>query len=212
MIQIFILGSSSAYGVGAESGWADLIKQRIHSKMYGVDGVGEKYEVFNFGKSGATIDFVTNTFPIQLKNFGRGGKIIAVVSVGGNNAKAIEKPTNYVSTLEEYQSQMDSLMDLLQSKCDVVVAVGSGYYDESKVRPKISPLTGKKSYFSNERKKEFEQTWKKMCAEKDIPFIEVAIPKQEWIAGYLYTDGLHANQKGQQYVANQIMQLLDQYL
>lgn len=36
MTQIFIIGSSSVYGVGAESsGWADLVKQALHRKMYG---------------------------------------------------------------------------------------------------------------------------------------------------------------------------------
>ena len=74
MKQIFILGASTAYGVGGEhGGWGDLIKQYAHSKMYGQSGAGEKYEVFNFALSGATVDFVTTTFPEQIKNYDRNG-------------------------------------------------------------------------------------------------------------------------------------------
>lgn len=55
MIQIFILGSSTVYGVGAEhAGWADLIKQALHKKMYSENGSGEKYEIYNLGKSSGT--------------------------------------------------------------------------------------------------------------------------------------------------------------
>ena len=36
MIQIFFIGSSSIYGVGGESGgYADIVKQSLHKKMYG---------------------------------------------------------------------------------------------------------------------------------------------------------------------------------
>lgn len=49
MTQIFILGSSNAYGVGGkDGGWADILKQYLHNKMYGKYGIGEKHELFNF--------------------------------------------------------------------------------------------------------------------------------------------------------------------
>src|SRR5512133_4042867 len=106
MIQIFILGSSMVYGVGGPNGgWADLIKQHLHKKMYGENGVGEKYEIYNFGKSGATIDFVKDTFKSQLDAYDRKQKTIILVSVGGNNTKAEETPDNFVSTPEEYESE-----------------------------------------------------------------------------------------------------------
>jgi len=98
MTQVFILGSSSTYGVGGENGgWADLLKQSLHSDMFSSGGVGEKYEVYNFAKSGAPRSFVKETSKEQFKNYKRSGKTIVVVSVGGNNSKAEDKPDNYVS-------------------------------------------------------------------------------------------------------------------
>src|SRR4051812_47605193 len=105
--QVFILGSSMVYGVGgSHGGWADLVKQHLHQKMYGEDGVGEEYEVYNFGKSGATIDFVKDTFGSQLEAYGRRQKTIILLAVGGNNTKAEEEPDNFVSTHEEYEQEM----------------------------------------------------------------------------------------------------------
>lgn len=178
--------------------------------MYDEGGVGEKYEVYNLGKSGATIDFVKKTFPGQLEQYGRGERVITIVSVGGNNAKAENEPDNFVSTIEEYSEQMAELLDLLKNKSKQVIAVGGGYYDddESKTNPKPNPLTGGKSYFSNERKARFETKFKEICKEKGITFVEVEVGEQEWKDKYLFEDGLHPNQKGHQLLADKILRVI----
>jgi len=204
--QIFILGSSSVYGVGAENGgWADLIKQSLHQKMYGENGVGEKYEVYNLGKSGAKIEFATKLFPTLIQEYGRAGKIITIVSIGSNNAKAENTPTNYVSSLEEYETQMAEMLDLLKEKSDVVIVVGGGYVDESKTNPKHNPLTGGKSYFTNARRKMFEKKCEDLCDQKNISYVGVELSEKQWQAEYLFRDGLHPNQKGHQYIAERVL-------
>lgn len=206
MIQIFIVGSSSIYGVGGENGgYADIIKQTLHKKMYGKGGVGEKYEIYNFGKSGATIDFVQNTYPQQLEHYGRDGGIITILNVGGNNAKAENEPDNFVSTIDEYSKEMGQLLDMLKKKSAHVIAVGSGYYDESKTSPKQNPLTGGKSYFSNKRSQKFQSKFRQLCKEKDIVFVGVGVNDEEWKKKYIYTDGLHANKNGHKLIAGKIM-------
>jgi lysophospholipase L1-like esterase len=205
MVQIFILGSSSAYGVGAESaGWADLLKQWLHLKMYGAGGVGEKYEIYNFAQSGATIDFVLANFPAQLEEYGRGGETIVIVAVGGNNSKAEDRPDNFISTPEEYEKEISELFDLLESGSNKVIAVGGGFVDETKTNPKPNPLTGGKSYFNNKRRKIFGDVTKALCQQKGISFAEVDVSEDEWIEKYLYKDGLHPNQEGHQLIFESI--------
>ncbi|MFA5136524.1 MAG: SGNH/GDSL hydrolase family protein [Patescibacteria group bacterium] len=213
MIQIFIIGASSVYGVGGKSGgWADLIKKSLHRRMYGKNGIGEKYEVYNFGLSGAKIDFVQKTFPIQLQQYGRGGKTIVIISLGGNNAKAENLPENYVSTVKEFATQMSELLNLLKSLKTYAIVVGGGYYDESKTNPKHNPLTGGKSYFTNKRKVEFENGLKQLCDNMRIPFVEVTISQDIWKKDYLYKDGLHPNHKGHKYICNNVMKQLEKLL
>lgn len=213
MIQIFLLGSSNVYGVGAEnSGWGDLLKQALHKKMYSSGGVGEKYEVYNFSKSGANIGFVLKTFPEQLKEYGRNHKVITVVSVGGNNAKAENKPDNFVSTIEEYSKDMSQLLDMLKKSSNHVIAVSAGYYDESKTNPKHNPLTGGKSYFTNARSKMFSNRFKELCEKRQITLITDGMSEEEWKEKYLFTDGLHPNQAGHQLISQKVLEQLDKIL
>ncbi len=209
MKQIFILGASFAYGVGAEkTGWGDLVKQHYHNLMYSRGGVGEKYEVYNFSKSGAATEFVLETFPEQLRQFGRGDKIISIVSVGGNDSKAIGSPNNYVSTVEEYISKVKKLYDLLSKSSSKIIFVGDGFVDEAKTNPKISPFDGSKSYFTNSRRTLFHSALKELCDNLKITFIDTPVAKEDWINNYLYEDGLHPNQKGHDLIFNEIKNLL----
>jgi lysophospholipase L1-like esterase len=213
MTQIFILGSSSVYGVGAKNGgWADLIKRALHEKMYSENGIGEKIEIYNFGKSGATVNFVRDTFPQQLAMYGRGGKIITIVSIGGNNAKAIGSPDAYVSTFEEYSQEMAELLDLLKKLSSHVIAVGGGFFDESKTNPRINPFSGSKVYFTNERKQQFEAACQQLCEKKEIPFVKVSVTKEEWLRNYVFEDGLHPNQQGHQLICDAVLAVLSTYI
>lgn len=213
MIQIFILGSSSVYGVGAEfGGWADLVKQSLHQKMYAKNGIGQKYEIYNLGKSGATIDFVRNVFPQQLEQYGRGGEIITIVSVGGNNAKADDDPNNFVSTIEEYTKEISELLNLLKKLSNHVIVVGGGFYDELKTNPIDNPLTGGKAYFKNERKQEFESHLKQLCEKKKISFVGVSLSEEEWKQKYLFIDGLHPNQQGHELISKKVLAELDKII
>lgn len=213
MTQIFLLGSSNVYGVGGENGgWADLVKLSLHKKMYGENGVGEKYEIFNFGKSGETIEFVIQTFPQQIQTYSRGGTVITVVSVGGNNAKASGTPDNYVSTIEQYTQSMTTLLDLLKKLSTHVLVVETGFYDESKTRPIYNPLIGGKSFFSNQRRKLFESKLKEICKEKAVTFIEHGISIDEWTNKYLFRDGLHPNATGHKLISEKVLKEIEKLL
>jgi lysophospholipase L1-like esterase len=214
MTQVFILGSSMVYGVGgSHGGWADLIKQYLHEKMYGEGALGEMYEVYNFGKSGATIDFVKDTFMSQLEAYGRDQKTIVLLAVGGNNTKAEEQPDNFVSTPEAYEEEMRGLLASLKQHADGLIFVGSNnYVDETKTNPKLNPLTGGRSYFTNSRRQQFAGIAKQVCDDLGIALVDVTVDKEEWLSNYLYKDGLHPNDAGYQLIFASIKPVLDKYL
>jgi lysophospholipase L1-like esterase len=209
--QVFIMGSSHAYGVGAsDAGWADLIKHYLHEKMFSDEGVGEQYEVFNFAKSGETIAFVKDLAPQILEQYSRGQKTVIIVSAGGNNTKAVDTPDNYVSTLTEYEDEMRDLLMLLKKSSDSLILVDSnGYVDETKTNPKLNPLNGTYSYFTNARRGQFKLKADKLCKELHIPVAEVALDDTQWQQNYLYKDGIHPNQAGHQLVFESILPILD---
>jgi len=205
------MGSSNAYGVGAsEAGWADLIKRYLHEKMYSEGEVGEQFEIFNFAKSGETIAFVKNLASEILEHYGRGQKTIILVSAGGNNTKAVDTPDNYVSTLTEYENEMKDLLELLKENSETLILVDSnGYVDETKTNPKLNPLTGKYSYFTNARRKQFKVKADILCQELNIPVAEILVDSKQWERAYMHTDGIHPNQAGHQLVFESIKPILD---
>ena len=214
MKQFFILGASSVYGVGAESyGWGDLVKSYIHSKMYSINGVGEKYEVFNFSKSGSTIEFVAETVDWIFDKYARGNEIVTFISVGGNDAKSENAPDNFVCTPENFQEKVTVLIESLQQHSKQIVFISNGFVDESKVSPKQSPFGDNKvSYFTNERRSLFNDITKKICESKGIDFVAVNIDKDTWIKSYLYSDGLHPNQIGYWKVFEALKPVIDRNL
>jgi lysophospholipase L1-like esterase len=198
MKQVFMLGASSVYGVGAEhAGWGDLIKQYFHSKMFSEGGIGEKYEIYNFAKSGATIDFILDTFPTHLTNYGKGEKVITIVSVGGNNSRAKDEPTNFASTPASYTTELTQLIELLKASSEKVIFVSTAYVDETKTNP-ITTSHDNKYYFTNARRKQFEEITKELCEQNGIDFASIVVSEEEWIKNYTFKDGLHPNQAGHQ--------------
>lgn len=213
MKQFFILGASSAYGVGAEKGWADLVKAYIHTKMYNPGGATEKYEVFNFSKSGSTIDFITSNLNWIHQNYYRSGsELVILISVGGNDAKAENAPNNFVCTSEDFKLKLERLAKDLKQYSNDIVFVSNGFVDESKTNPKISSFGNGTSYFTNERRSLFNQITKSICEDNDFAFITSDVSQDDWIQNCLYEDGLHPNQLGYQKVFEALKPRIDQYI
>jgi lysophospholipase L1-like esterase len=213
MIQIFIFGASTAYGVGAEvGGWGDLLKQSLHRKMYGKDGIGEKYEVYNFAQPGATIEFVIATAPSQLQFYNRADKVIGVVQVGGNNVKASDKPDNFVSSIEEYEQLMSQLIEKLKDHVDELLMLEIPPVDEAKTNPKPNPITGGKSYFQNDRIILFNHALMKLCSKYGVHHVNLTTDPKEWATTSVAADGLHPNQHGYQRIFDKVSPVVEKLL
>lgn len=209
MTQVFIFGASIVHGVGAEeSGWADLIKKKLHQKIYSEHGVDEKYEVYNFGKSGATIEFVQNEFDQQITYYKKNAKTIAILSVGMNNSKAEGTSENYVSTVIEYKDNMEELLQKMKSQVDHILCVSFTPVDEAKT----TPMKKGGSYYWNKRIQEFNKAFNEVCDKESIQFVSITVDQEEWKKNYLYKDGLHPNQKGHQLIFENVYPHLEKLL
>ncbi len=210
MSQIFIMGASITYGVGGETGgWADMLKLALQKKIFSMDGTGEKNEIYNFAKPGATADFVARNYKQQLNEYRNEGEVTVILSVGMNNTKAIDSPENYVSTIDDFEKLMLDLIKEISSQVDRFIFLGYSPCDENKTYPKLNPLTGKDSYFSNERIFQFNDVVADICNELNVEFIGIDINQKDWITSYLYEDGLHPNKKGHEYIFGKIKKVVE---
>jgi len=196
--QFFIFGASGAYGVGGmNGGWAGLLKQYIHSALYGEQGLGEAEEVYNFAKPGAEISFVLDTFENQLSNYGRECPLSAFLSVGLNDTKAVGNPDTYLSDETKFEKDYDRLLREMSKNFDSINVLGFYDVDERKVSPKINSFDGSKSYFKNDRIHAFNKILEKVCANyKKVNFIDLSHLSDTWLRDCLFKDGLHPNDKG----------------
>lgn len=212
MKQVFILGASTVYGVGAQqAGWGDLVKQYFHSYMFSEGGPGEAFEVYNFAKSGATIDFITKTFPEHFENYSKSEKVISIASVGGNNSRANYDPGNFVSTPDSYKKELLDLVETLKARSDKIIFVGNGWVDETKTTPFLTKRGGK-YYFTNERRRQFDEITRQVCEQDSIDYVSIDVSEKDWVDRYIYQDGLHPNQAGHQLIFDALKPYLQKVL
>lgn len=208
------MGASTVYGVGGPNGgWADMLKLALHKQMYNETSSNEAHEVFIFAKSGVTTDFILKGCEQRIEDYKRDGhKTIVILSIGLNNAKAVGKPDNYVSTPEDYAAQIKQLLELLAKKADAVICVGFTPVDESKTTKKINPFTGQRSFFMNERIEIFNTVFRQAAEEagNTVQFLDLFTTASEldWVNTYLSPDGLHPNNKGHRWICDQVLPVL----
>jgi lysophospholipase L1-like esterase len=211
MSQVFIWGASTVYGSGGgNGGWANMVKQALHEQMFAPGGSGEEYQVYNFGKPGADIKFVQDTYAEQLARYRDPGRVVAVISVGLNNTKASGTPGNFVCSPEDYCRDMHNLLAGIKQQADAVLAVGYAAVDESKM-PLTNELYGK-SYFSNERIVLFNAAFQMVCRQLGVYFVGVYIAPALWAAHCLYQDGLHPNSQGHEQIFQKVMPQIQRVL
>lgn len=199
--QIFCIGASTTYGVGgSKGGWADLLKQKLHQKMFGSNPTGEKHEIYNLGVPGATIGNMVERTEVSLRTIKKiDRKSISIVQGGANNALAVERPDNFVSTTEEYRKELIDFFSVVKNLSDEVVCLGSVPMDESKTTPIIKDLErGKTAYFFNKRIEQFEKVLQETVEGLGIIFVPLFNEATSigWVPDYQFKDGIHGNDKG----------------
>jgi acyl-CoA thioesterase-1 len=216
--QVVCIGASTQYGIGGtKGGWADLIKQDLHQQMYGEGGAGEQHELYNLGVPGAALNAQVERAEVALRTIRKPGRTLITVFQGGaNNAIAVDRPDNFVSTPEDYKKELDSFLDKLVELSDHVICVGMLPMDQQKVMPISNDNEkGRKVYFSNERIKQFEDVFSETAQSKGLTFIPLFAKGEQagWVDAYQYVDGIHPNDKGHQWIKDQvqpkILELLD---
>ncbi|HSW66725.1 MAG TPA: GDSL-type esterase/lipase family protein [Bacillota bacterium] len=215
MKNILIFGASIVHGVGgARGGWVDKLKASLHRDMYGEDAAGEICELYELGIPGATVaDVLRHLDAEAAARLERPGctpeESYIVILCGHNDSKAINEPGNFATSTEDFEHNAGKLLDSAQKHAKHVIVAGLSPVDEHKVSPKINPFNGSKSYFTNDRLAQFEAIWKKVCDPRKITFVPIhAAAPEDWASRYMFTDGVHPDDKGHEWLRTQIEPVL----
>lgn len=212
MAAVLCFGASITYGVGSASGgWPDYLKRAISARLYAQEGAGEKHEVYNMGIPGETsrqvLLRVENEAAVRRRDMQP--EIISLLSAGTNDSRAFLQPDSYVSTPEQYRENLELLIRKSSGYSARVIGIGLTPVDESRTCPKLRPRTGEKSWFTNSRIELFEDIFAALAATLKIDFVPLfrQAGRLDWPA-HLYRDGLHPNDKGQAWIAEQVSSVL----
>lgn len=217
MKTVLIFGASGTHGVGGQhGGWADKIKFWLHSQMFGADGKGELCTVYELGIPGNTARDVVGRFEIETlaRIVDKNPKNIYIIfSAGTNDAKATNKPDNFLHTPDEFATNVQAFIRLAKEHAAHIICVGLVPVDQSKTNPKHSPLTNGKSYFTNQRIQRFENALISVCDEEKVNCVPLfgSVPGT-WEAEYLAADGLHPNDAGHEWIFEQVQPKLKRLL
>jgi len=215
MKNVLVFGASIVHGVGgARGGWVDKLKTSLHRDMYGEDAAGEICEVYELGIPGATsTDVLRHIDSEAASRLERPGctpeETYIVILCGHNDSKAVDGPDNYVTAADVFEQNTNALLDIAQKHAKHVLVAGLSPVDERKVNPKVNPFNGRKSYFTNERIALFESIWEKTCKARGVAFVPIhSLAPEDWAARYMFTDGIHPDDKGHEWVRAQIEPVL----
>lgn len=216
MSQIVCIGASTLYGIGgSRGGWPDLLKLHLHEQQFADGRFEPKHQVFNYGISGATIAQIAERLTIELTSTRKSGRhTLAILHLGANDALASPGPTDYITTLPDYQQRVSALIRQAKDLSDDLLVLGVTPMDESKTTPYHSDPTGVTAatkpgvYFTNDRIHALERCQQQVCAELNITFLPLfdAATKLGWVQNYLAADGCHPNDAGHDWLFDQVMQ------
>lgn len=217
MKTVLMFGASITHGVGGEhGGWADMLKVDMHKAMYGEGASGESCTVYELGIPGNTSRDVVGRFEAETlaripeKN---PEQTFIIFSAGTNDSKATSSPDNYLHSPDEYSTNVRAFIRLAKEHAKHVLCIGILPVDQAKTNPKLNPITGTNSYFTNGRIKRFEDALVSACKQEGVHCVPLFdnVPK-DWDERYLFNDGLHPNTKGHKWIYEYVKPHIDKVM
>lgn len=211
MAQIIGFGASMMEGVGGSNGgWLDLIKLDLHKRMYGGAELKEKHHIYNLGVAGHTSAQTLERMKSELEARGWPGReYIFIFNPSVNNdSKGVGEPDNILVTPEESVQNMEKAITLLQQYSSKILLTSSNLPDDRLTNPKGA------NYFQADRTRRYSDMLAKKCAELDIPYIDIISLSDSvnWFDEMMAKDGLHPNDKGHEWIAEQVKPGLYKFL
>ncbi|HSX27832.1 MAG TPA: GDSL-type esterase/lipase family protein [Candidatus Saccharimonadales bacterium] len=205
MTQILFFGSSSVHGVGdPQGGWVDRFKRQRHNEMYG-EKKNSNDEIFNLGVPGDTSAQLLNRISYELPARQRESQpMVVVISAGGNDSRAADSPTNFISSPDEFMANLENIVEIVRSYTPFILFVGLTPVDDTRTRPMPDG-----SYFSQARIQKFDEAMGDVADSHHLPRVELyaSMLALDWRA-MLYEDGLHLNEVGHNWLFERIRQPL----
>jgi lysophospholipase L1-like esterase len=206
-MRVLVFGASSAQGYwDIEGGWADRLK-KYYDQMQIRDFSVDLPAIMNLGVSGNTAADILRRVGPEAKARQNEKGLAIIIQVGTNNAA--EQNGQLHSTIEDYQKELEAIIEKAKNFTDKVLIVGFPAVDESKT----NPIAWSNIYFKNENILKFENAAKNCAEEAGVNFVEI---HKEFlnrdVTKLQAQDGLHPNDEGHKLIFELVRPRLDELL
>jgi len=178
---INVFGDSITWGAyDIEGGWANRLRKYLEERDE------DYFEVYNLGISGDNTDDLLKRF--KNENEVRTPNSI-IIAIGINDSQYINSKDNPRISLEEFETNLFSIIRDARVFTSEIIFVGLTKVDESKLLPVSWDLT---KYYDNENISLYNNKIKEICEKNNLPFIEM----MDLLEDEDLSDGLHPNSVG----------------
>jgi acyl-CoA thioesterase-1 len=208
MSKILCFGDSITWGAwDTKGGWVARVRERIDRRC--IDSQLETFVLtYNLGISSDTSERILGRLESEIKTYSiEEGDIRFIFSIGTNDSSRLIDQDKYRVAPDIFKLNIAKIILIAKKYSDDIVFVGNMPVDETKTNPYQRNL----NYSSkNSDIEKYQELTKNACDEEGIDFISIFKPAFSMpYTEFLFEDGLHPNDKGHQYIADQVLKYVD---
>lgn len=206
MANILVFGASTTYGAwDPEGGWVQRLRKFIDKKIIN-SNLELYFMVYNLGISGDDTEGILERFEDETKRrISEDEETIIIFSAAINDSLFDNKSKKLNCPPDQYQKNIEKLIQLAEKYTDKIVFVGTLPVDETKVDPIPWLLTHS---YKNEYIMEYNEITQSTCRLNNVGFIEIYSKNINKNYQKLLADGVHGNAKGYKIIYEEVKNYL----
>lgn len=210
-MRVLVFGASITQGYwDTEGGWVNRLRRHYDELSVKDLHQQDKYpNIFNLGISADTSEDILARFEVETKARLRPGRRGAIIFANGTNDARTEGDQPWGGT-ENYQKNMQRLIDMAKQHTDLIMLVGMAPCEEEKT----TPVFWRDISYTNEHIKAINDAMRSLADEYQLAFVPLFEPMWEQMrrGKQLFADGLHPNNDGHQLIAEIVRPALEELL
>ncbi len=193
-MRVLVFGASITQGYwDTQGGWVQRLRTYYDKKQV-EDLTKDNPSIFNLGVSADTTKDILERFEPETKARQR-PNMAFIFSCGNNDSSILNGQEK--STPQKFESELNELFGKAKKYSSKIMFVGPGPCEESLTNP-VPQWWNKDLVYTNERILAFGKTAQKVCADNQIPYVQIFDAMKSRIdqGEKLLIDGLHPNDAG----------------
>lgn len=206
MTNCLFFGDSITYGEydGILGGWVDYLKRFCHSKYYNENA--EEVNIFNLGIGGETTDGLLKRIQLETEMRKSPDENLVFLFYGANDLAIKENKT--VVSIPNFEANLQKAIEIAKETTEKIFLISILPISEKVDNVLLS--SGK--IRTNKSVVLYNQSIKKMAKKNKVTYVDIHTVFLNNKEKFISKDGIHPNEKGYEFIAQNIQPILKKYL